>query len=71
MSVKLAEHFQKEREKKLLTNTKELGYTAELHAGTETVLQEKYTQTHEHLLIVCYSTIKHFTSAHFPNTPSQ
>lgn len=46
--------FRKREKKKLLTNTKELGYTAELHTGTETVLQEKYTQTHEHLLIVCY-----------------
>lgn len=46
--------FRKRERKKLLTNTKELGYTAELHTGTETVLQEKYTQTHEHLLIVCY-----------------
>lgn len=61
--------FRKREKKKLLTNTKELGYTAELHTGTETTREiDANPRTPVDRLLRSSSR---FTSAHFPNTPSQ
>lgn len=62
----------RERErKKLLTNTKELGYTAELHTGNWNGPAREIHANPRTPVDRLLRSSSRFTSAHFPNTPSQ